>query len=370
MVITLGETFSDVVLVLKRTAFDGMKQEEEEEDIIEVKIRQLMAETMAAATAPTPRDEDEVQDNIDKWKALGVEAYETDSVKYANATKDTLGGYRITGEGIVEVNDCFLSVDSSNIEYDYEYVYIDENVEGVKWNADLPSFKDGSSGNWGIEYGKESKIIEWNGKLPNLVIGWGMFYGCTGLNSWTVELPNSLINANSMFNHCSGLKSFSTPSGTLPNSLTDVSNMFYGCSGLTSWTVELPDSLTDAAGMFSDCSGLKSFSTPSGTLPNSLITTQNMFYGCTGLKSFTPSLAGLTKCGNFEWMFVGCILNEASIRNILGTLPNRKGKGQLTISIGGDKTMEQSVKDDLSSLAQSVSTTKNWNIVLNWNPWD
>ena len=37
LVITLGETFSDVVLVLKRTVFDGMKQEEE--DIIEVEIR-------------------------------------------------------------------------------------------------------------------------------------------------------------------------------------------------------------------------------------------------------------------------------------------------------------------------------------------
>ena len=55
LVITLGETFSDVVLVLKRTVFDGMKQEEEEVTI-EVKIQRLMAKTMAAATAPTPRE--------------------------------------------------------------------------------------------------------------------------------------------------------------------------------------------------------------------------------------------------------------------------------------------------------------------------
>ena len=58
LVITLGETFSDVVLVLKRTVFDGMKQEEE--DIIEVEIRQLMAKTMAAATAPTTRTGEQI----------------------------------------------------------------------------------------------------------------------------------------------------------------------------------------------------------------------------------------------------------------------------------------------------------------------
>ena len=80
-----------------------------------------------------------------------------------------------------------------------------------------------------------------------------------------------------------------------------------------------------------------------------------MFYECSGLREFTPSLAGLTNCENFGWMFLDCILNEASIRNILGTLPDRTDKTELTIDIGGDSTIDASTKTALGNLADSVA---------------
>lgn len=67
-------------------------------------------------------------------------------------------------------------------------------------------------------------------------------------------------------------------------------------------------------------------------------------------------------------MFWGCVLNKDSIENILETLPDRTGKTEkLSIDIGGDATMGQSAKDELSSLAESVSIAKNWYITLTWN---
>ena len=62
--IVFGERFENVVLVLKRVDFGGVIN-------IEIKIQQLMAKTMAAATAPTKREDDEVEANVREWKALG-----------------------------------------------------------------------------------------------------------------------------------------------------------------------------------------------------------------------------------------------------------------------------------------------------------
>ena len=207
----------------------------------------------------------------------------------------------------MEMNDCLISVDT--LAGPNGRITVSPTVTGVKWHADLPSYSRtyDSDDLYGVPF------VEWTGKIPNITNANMMFYRCSGLTSWTVALPDSLTNASSMF---------------------------YGCTGLTSWTVALPNSITDAS---------------------------YMFWGCSGLREFTPSLAGLTNCENFGYMFFGCILNEASIRNILGTLPDRKDKSRLSIDIGGDKTMEQSVKAELSSLAQSVSTAKNWNIALSWN---
>ena len=192
-----------------------------------------------------------------------------------------------------------------------------------------------------------------------------MFWDCTGLTSWTVALPDTLTTTEVMFSGCKGLKSWTV---ALPNSITNASCMFSGCSGLTKWTVELPSNLINASSMFDYCSGMTSFSTPSGTLPSSITDATYMFSKCSSLREFKPSLAGLTSCENFYGVFRGCILNEKSIRNILDTLPDRTGKtGQLFFDIGGDDTMEKSVKDELGALAKSVSTAKNWNITLKWN---
>ena len=49
LTVDFGTYFQNAVLVLKRTVFDGMKHEEEEEITIEVKIQRLMAKTLATA---------------------------------------------------------------------------------------------------------------------------------------------------------------------------------------------------------------------------------------------------------------------------------------------------------------------------------
>ena len=168
LTVDFGTYFPNAVLVLKRTVFDGMKQEEEE-ITIEVEIRQLMEKTMAAATATTPRTEEEIQGNVDEWKAMGVKAYTSDPVKYANATRDTLGGYVISGTGEVVVDDCFLSVDTLS-DPDAGGIVVAGTVTGIKWHADLPCFKIANSGNY-----LPNKIIEFTGKIPNITDATCMF---------------------------------------------------------------------------------------------------------------------------------------------------------------------------------------------------
>lgn len=124
---------------------------------------------------------------------------------------------------------------------------------------------------------------------------------------------------------------------------------------MTEWTVELPNKLTDASSMFDGCTGLTSFSTPSSTLPSSITNAIYMFSKCSSLREFKPSLAGLTSCENFYGVFRGCILNERSIRNILDTLPDRTGKTELTINIGGDNTIDDSTQTALGNLADEVA---------------
>lgn len=77
-----------------------------------------------------------------------------------------------------------------------------------------------------------------------------MFYNCTSLTEWTVDLPSRLADASSMFRGCTGLTEWNVE---LPSGLTTAFSMFSGCTGLTEWTVELPSGLINASSMFAYC---------------------------------------------------------------------------------------------------------------------
>ena len=108
-------------------------------------------------------------------------------------------------------------------------------------------------------------------------IGWGAFYGCSGLTS--VTIGNSVTSiGRSAFRDCSGLTSV-----TIPDSVTSIVDFaFYKCSGLTSITI--PDSVTSIGGhAFSDCSGLKELTMPcSAKIDNDF-----SFYNCTNIEKVT-----------------------------------------------------------------------------------
>ena len=83
-------------------------------------------------------------------------------MKYKNATLDTLEGYLIDGEGVVEVNDYFLSVDTfASLS---RRIVVGSHVTAVKWHSDLPSF----TGTFGSQDLAHVPLVEWTGKLPNI----------------------------------------------------------------------------------------------------------------------------------------------------------------------------------------------------------
>ena len=167
--------------------------------------------------------------------------------------------------------------------------------------------------------------------IPNSVtsIGYGAFYGCTGLTSITI--PDSVTSIGDFaFYRCSSLTSI-----TIPNSVTSIGERaFWGCTGLTNITI--PNSVTSIGyEAFNGCTGLTSINVASGnnyysgnngilfnkkktelirypegksqtsyTIPNSVTSIGSAaFYDCTGLTSITIPNSVTSIGGSAFW---GC----------------------------------------------------------------
>lgn len=179
----------------------------------------------------------------------------------------------------------------------------------TSWTVELPNLTNGDHMFQGC-----TALTSWTADLPNLENGTYMFYNCSNLTSWTVGLPN-LTNGTYMFYQCSSLTSWATD---LPN-LTSGDHMFQGCTALTSWTAGILN-LENGNSMFYDCSNLTSFSGNLSKLAGASATNGGyyMFYNCSKLKTFNSTLPSLAYG---QRMFYGCILDEASILRILNSIP-------------------------------------------------
>ena len=157
-----------------------------------------------------------------------------------------------------------------------------------------------------------------------------MFWKCTGLTEWTIDLPSGLSNASSMFRDCSGLTEWT---GELPSGLSDASHMFRGCTGLTTWTAEMPSGLTIV---------------------------DSMFYGCTSLTEWTGELpSGLSSATT---MFYRCKLNKASVQKIADSIPTVSGTHKITIGI--DSTQITQAEQDAFN---TTITDKGWTVTWQRN---
>ena len=131
--------------------------------------------------------------------------------------------------------------------------------------------------------------------IPNSVtsIGYGAFYGCTGLTSITIPDSVTSIGSNA-FEYCTGLTSI-----TIPNSVTSIGERaFWGCTGLTNITI--PNSVTSIGDFaFYRCSSLTSI-----TIPNSVTSIgYEAFNGCTGLTSINVASGNNYYSGNNGILF-------------------------------------------------------------------
>ena len=220
--------------------------------------------------------------------------------------------------------------------------------------------------------------------IPDSVtsIGYGAFYGCTGLTSITIPDSVTSIGSNA-FEYCTGLTSINVASGnncysdnngvlfnkkktelirypegksqtsyTIPDSVTGIGDgAFWDCTGLTSITI--PNSVTSIGNWaFFECTGLTSI-----TIPNSVTSIgDGAFNSCTGLTSITiPD--SVTSIG--DWAFNGC----TGLKDVYYTGSKDEWKA---ISIGADNdcllnaTIHYNwIDDSVLSLNRSEMTVSN-----------
>ena len=123
--------------------------------------------------------------------------------------------------------------------------------------------------------------------IPSSVtsIGNSAFSGCSGLTSITVEEGNSNYdsrnNCNAIIEKSSNILILGCKNTIIPSSVTSIGyGAFYGCSGLTS--IDIPSSVSSiGVDAFENCSGLTSIDIPSSVSSIGV----GAFYGCSGLTS-------------------------------------------------------------------------------------
>ena len=182
----------------------------------------------------------------------------------------------------VQIGDLYYNLDATNQTAEVTY----RSYTNYKYNE-----------GWGITTANIPASVTYN-EIPNSVtsIGFGAFYGCSGLTS--VTIGNSVTSiGNNAFWYCSGLTSIDVasdnsnycsvdgvlfnkdkttliqyPGGkqgayTIPNSVTSIGdNAFYGCASLTSVTI--PNSVTSIQyNAFEGCKGLTSVTIEAKTPP-------------------------------------------------------------------------------------------------------
>lgn len=126
-------------------------------------------------------------------------------------------------------------------------------------------------------------VGEWSIELPNMESMQDMFYDCTGLTAFSVEIPYNIQNTSNAFRGCSGLTEWNVE---LPQFVEDASYMFAFCSGLTEWTVDLPEYIYNANAMFRGCTGLTSWDAALPLEVSMYGGLDDMFSACTSLQSF------------------------------------------------------------------------------------
>ncbi len=171
-----------------------------------------------------------------------------------------------------------ITIPNSVISIGYSAFYGCSGLSSITVSSDNSVYDSRNNCNALIETDTNTLITGCNNTtIPNSVtsIGYGAFYGCSGLTSLTIGNSVTSIGDFAFF-YCTGLTSV-----TIPNSVTSIGRYaFSGCSGLTS--INIPNNVKSIdEGTFESCSGLTSLD-----IPNSVTSINNYaFSGCRGLKS-------------------------------------------------------------------------------------
>ena len=133
-----------------------------------------------------------------------------------------------------------------------------------------------------------SSLTSFSSDLPSVTNAPNAWQNCTSLTSFSSDL-SSVTNAQFAWNNCTSLTSFSSDL----SSVTNAHSAWKSCSSLTSFSSDLP-LVTNASYAWYVCSSLTSFSSDLSSVTNA----SNAWNGCTSLTSFSSDLPSATNAGS------------------------------------------------------------------------